>query len=108
MRHWLAAGAASAGMAASLWGLSLAVPELAVAAADDGASASSNNAGTSHAPRSVRSVHTAQRSISARPPLPSAKTEDSDGQTTKGPGAYFLIVHGTAAEDTWEASITEE
>ncbi len=37
-----------------------------------------------------------------------AKTEDSDGQTTKGPGAYFLIVHGTAAEDTWEASITEE
>ncbi|MEX7473298.1 Ig-like domain-containing protein [Mycobacterium adipatum] len=79
VRHWLAAGAASAGMAASLWGLSLAVPDIAVASADEGASASAGNAGTSHAPRSVRSVHTAHRSNSAHPPLRSAKTEDSDG-----------------------------
>lgn len=100
VRHWLAAGAASAGLAASLWGLSLAVPELAVAAADDGASASSNNAGTSHAPRSVRSVHTAQRSISARPPLPSAKTEDSDGAALGNAGESGAIDDVDDAEDS--------
>jgi len=37
-----------------------------------------------------------------------AKTEDSDGSTRDGPGTYFLIVTGQSAEDTWEASITEE
>ncbi|ANE81891.1 hypothetical protein A7U43_23815 [Mycobacterium adipatum] len=52
VRHWLAAGAASAGMAASLWGLSLAVPELAVAAADDGVSASSDSSGSAGESRS--------------------------------------------------------
>lgn len=36
-----------------------------------------------------------------------AKTEDSDGNTRSEPGTYFLIVTGTSAEDTWEASITE-
>lgn len=37
-----------------------------------------------------------------------AKTEDSDGNTRDKAGSYFLIVIGTAADDTWEASITEE
>lgn len=107
VRHWLAAGAASAGLAASLWGLSLAVPELAVAAADDGASASSNNAGTSHAPRSVRSVHTAHRSNSARPPLPSAKTEDSDGAALGNAGESGAIDDVDDAEDSDTANQTD-
>lgn len=47
VRHWLAAGAASTGLAASLWGLSLAAPEIAVAAAEDGTSASSSSAESS-------------------------------------------------------------
>ncbi|WNG80926.1 Ig-like domain-containing protein [Mycobacterium sp. ITM-2016-00316] len=38
-------GAASAGLTATLWGLSLAGPEMAVAAADDGVSSSSGSAG---------------------------------------------------------------
>jgi hypothetical protein len=37
-----------------------------------------------------------------------AKTEDSDGNTRDKPGTYFLIVTGASAEDSWEASITEE
>ena len=37
-----------------------------------------------------------------------AKTEDSDGNTAEKPGTYFLIVTGQSAEDTWEASITED
>jgi hypothetical protein len=37
-----------------------------------------------------------------------AKPEDSDGTTTGKPGTYFLIVTGQSAEDTWEASITED
>lgn len=81
-------------MAASLWGLSLAVPEIAVASADDGASTSSgsaassrdsghngNTTGASRTARSVRSVHTAHRSNTARAPLPSTKTDDADDAT---------------------------
>ncbi|MDO0975176.1 Ig-like domain-containing protein [Mycolicibacterium frederiksbergense] len=45
VRRWLAVGAASAGLTASLWGLSLASPEIAVAAAEDGVSSSSDSAG---------------------------------------------------------------
>ena len=37
-----------------------------------------------------------------------AKTEDSDGNTRENPGTYFLIVTGRSAQDTWEASITED
>ena len=37
-----------------------------------------------------------------------AKTEDSHGNTTGKPGTYFLIVTGQTAQDTWEASITED
>jgi len=37
-----------------------------------------------------------------------AKTEDSDGNTTGKPGTFFLIVTGQDANDTWEASITED
>jgi hypothetical protein len=37
-----------------------------------------------------------------------AKTEDSDGNTREKPGTYFLIVTGQSAQDTWEASITED
>jgi hypothetical protein len=37
-----------------------------------------------------------------------AKTEDSDGNTREKPGTYFLIVTGSSAADTWEASITED
>jgi len=37
-----------------------------------------------------------------------ANTEDSDGRTTEKAGTYFLIVTGQSAEDTWEASITED
>ncbi len=37
-----------------------------------------------------------------------AKPEDSDGRTTDKPGTYFLIVTGSSADNTWEASITEE
>jgi hypothetical protein len=37
-----------------------------------------------------------------------AKTEDSDGNTIGKPGTFFLIVTGQTANDTWEASITED
>lgn len=91
-------------MAASLWGLSLAVPDMAVASADDGASASSNNAGASHAPRSVRSVHTAHRSNSARPPLRSAKTDDTDDAAALGnAGLAGDIDDSDIADDTDQA-----
>ncbi len=36
-----------------------------------------------------------------------AKAEESGGDSVDKPGAYFLIVTGQSAQDTWEASITE-
>lgn len=44
VRRWMAAGVASAGLTATLWGLSVAGPEIAVAAAEDSSSASSGSA----------------------------------------------------------------
>ena len=43
VRHWLAAGAVSAGLTATLWGVSLAGPGTGVATADDTASSSSSS-----------------------------------------------------------------
>jgi len=45
VRRWLVAGAASAGMSAALWGMTLAGPQIGVAAAEDTASSSSVSAG---------------------------------------------------------------
>lgn len=59
VRRWLQLGAASAGMGAALWGMSIAGPQAGVAAADTGGkSSASSSASGSDGSRSVRSVRT--------------------------------------------------
>lgn len=81
VRRWLRLGAASAGMGAALWGLSLAGPQTGVAAADTegtssaSSSASSSGASGSDSSRSVRSVRTVR---SADNPRRTQRASDAD------------------------------
>lgn len=81
VRHWLAVGAASAGLTATLWGLSLAGPEMAVAGADDGASSSSGSAGGANESSTDRSGAT----TGARPPGPDGDAADDGRAATTRP-----------------------
>lgn len=81
VRHWLAVGAASAGLTATLWGLSLAGPEMAVAGADDGVSSSSDSAGGANESSTDRSGAT----TGARPPGPDGDAADDGRAATTRP-----------------------
>lgn len=81
VRHWLAVGAASAGLTATLWGLSLAGPEMAVAGADDGVSSSSGSAGGANESSTDRSGAT----TGARPPGPDGDAADDGRAATTRP-----------------------
>lgn len=76
VRRWLQLGAASAGMGAALWGLSIAGPPTGVAAADaTGTSSAASGASGSDGARSVRSVRTVRSAAEARRPQ---RATDSD------------------------------
>lgn len=79
VRHWLAMGAASAGLTATLWGLSLAGPDMAVAAADDGVSSSSGSAGGATESGTDRGGAT----TGARPPGPAGDAADDESDSTR-------------------------
>lgn len=81
VRHWLAVGAASAGLTATLWGLSLAGPEMAVAGADDGVSSSSGSAGGANESSTDRGGAT----TGARPPGPDGDAADDGRAATTRP-----------------------
>ncbi|MDZ7885040.1 MAG: Ig-like domain-containing protein [Mycobacterium sp.] len=81
VRRWLAAGVASAGLTATLWGLSLAGPEMAVAAADDGVSSSSGSADGAGESGTDRSGAT----TGARAPGPAGDAADDGRAVTTRP-----------------------
>lgn len=77
-RRWLQLGAASAGMGAALWGLSIAGPQTGVAAADTGGkTTASSSASGSDGNRSVRSVRTVR---SAGDPRRADRSPDLDDE----------------------------
>lgn len=94
VRRWLQFGAASAGMGAALWGLSIAGPQVGVAAADTGGeSSASSNASGSDGSRSVRSVRTVR---SASDPRRAERSADKDDE------------QDTAKADADDAGILDE
>lgn len=77
VRRWLQLGAASAGMGAALWGLSMAGPQTGVAAADTGGkSSASSSASGSDGKKSVRSVRTVRSADGPRRADRAADTDD--------------------------------
>lgn len=88
VRRWLQLGAASAGMGAALWGLSVAGPQTGVAAADTGgeSSASSSASGSdgSRSVRPVRAVRSADKprstQRSADKPRDTQRSTDTDDE----------------------------
>lgn len=84
VRRWLQLGAASAGMGAALWGLSLAGPQAGVAAADTGGkSSASSSASGADGSRSVRSVRTVRSADDPRRAQRQAATDDEDDDEEK-------------------------
>ncbi|KRD07836.1 hypothetical protein ASE48_10420 [Mycobacterium sp. Root265] len=81
VRRWLQLGAASAGMGAALWGMSIAGPQAGVAAADTGGkSSASSTASGSDGNRSVRSVRTVRSADDPRRAQRSTDTDDDDAK----------------------------
>lgn len=84
VRRWLQLGAASAGMGAALWGLSLAGPQAGVAAADTGGkSSASSSASGADGSRSVRSVRTVRSADDPRRAQRQAAPDDEDDDEEK-------------------------
>ncbi len=99
VHRWLVAGAASAGVSATLWGLSVVGPEIGVAAADDGTASSSTSSGSG-----TDSTGSAG-SAAAGPSAATAGSADDDaGERTPRSSAPRSVkssaAAGTDADDT--------
>lgn len=83
VRRWLQLGAASAGMSAALWGMSVAGPQVGVALADDGDSASSSSSSSS----SSDAGSSKDTSSSNNPAGPKKSETTKSAETTKSSSA---------------------
>ena len=103
VRRWLQLGAASAGMGAALWGLSIAGPQVGTAEADTGGkSSAASSASASDGQRSVRSVRTVRSAGDPRRAARAADTEadiDAESPTVDERPARALGKDGEDAKE---------
>lgn len=108
VRRWLQLGAASAGMGAALWGMSIAGPQAGVAAADTGGTSSaSSSASGSDGNRSMRSVRTVRSADDPRRAQRSTDTDtDTDTDDAKDADPDDEAAHAEQAEQA-DRDVTE-
>lgn len=100
VHRWLVAGAASAGVTATLWGLSVAGPEISVAAADDGASSSSTGSDSGSGNTDSAGSESSGASTAA-----GSKSQDDSSDRASGPRGP-RSVKSSAADDDAETELS--